>query len=247
MIIDAHCHAGKGDGLTGPWNTDAPLGPYLRRAGRAGINRTVVFAPFHSNYAAANAAVASIVAAAPNRLLGFAVVHAARDAGRIRQMVGQAVTEWGFCGIKVHKYDAPATREICETARAFRVPVLYDVMGEPALAELLAPQYPDVNFILPHLGSFSDDWRAHRQVIDQISRLPNVYTDTSGVRRFDYLIEAVRRGGPHKILFGSDGPWLHPGLELHKIGLLGLPQESAARILAGNLLHLVEGVRNGAD
>jgi hypothetical protein len=25
MIIDAHCHAGKGDGLTGPWDTNAPL------------------------------------------------------------------------------------------------------------------------------------------------------------------------------------------------------------------------------
>jgi len=23
MIIDSHCHAGKGDGLTGPWDTDA--------------------------------------------------------------------------------------------------------------------------------------------------------------------------------------------------------------------------------
>ncbi|HEU0302639.1 MAG TPA: hypothetical protein VFR37_24475 [Longimicrobium sp.] len=25
MIIDSHCHAGKGGGLTGPWDTDAPL------------------------------------------------------------------------------------------------------------------------------------------------------------------------------------------------------------------------------
>ena len=35
MIIDCHCHAGKGDGLTKPWDTDAPLGDYVRRA-RAG-------------------------------------------------------------------------------------------------------------------------------------------------------------------------------------------------------------------
>ena len=26
MIIDCHCHAGKGDGLTAPADTDAPLG-----------------------------------------------------------------------------------------------------------------------------------------------------------------------------------------------------------------------------
>jgi hypothetical protein len=31
MVIDCHCHVGKGDGLTGPWNTAAPLGRYLHR------------------------------------------------------------------------------------------------------------------------------------------------------------------------------------------------------------------------
>jgi hypothetical protein len=82
-----------------------------------------------------------------------------------------------------------------------------------------------VNFIIPHLGSFADDWRAHQQVIDQLVRYPNVYADTSGVRRFDYIVEAIKRAGARKLLFGSDGPWLHPGLELHKIRLLGLPAE----------------------
>ena len=50
MIIDCHCHAEKGDLLTGPWDTDAPMGTYLRRAKAAGINKTVIFSPFHSNY-----------------------------------------------------------------------------------------------------------------------------------------------------------------------------------------------------
>ena len=54
MIIDSHCHAGKGDGLTGPWDTNAPLEKYLQRARRAGIGRTVLFAAFHSDYAVAN-------------------------------------------------------------------------------------------------------------------------------------------------------------------------------------------------
>jgi len=62
MIIDCHCHAGKGDLMTAPWNTDAPIEPYLRRAHAAGIDKTVVFAPFHSDYAVANAQVARIVA-----------------------------------------------------------------------------------------------------------------------------------------------------------------------------------------
>ena len=241
MIIDCHCHAGKGDGLTGPWNTDAPIMSYLRRARAAGIDKTVIFAPFHGDYARANAEVARMVWRHPGRLIGFACVHPRHDKGRIREMVGQAVRQWGFRGIKVHRHDARATREVCEAARAFCIPMLYDVGGEADLVELLASQYPDVAFIIPHLGSFIDDWRAHLRLIDQMTRYPNVYADTSGVRRFDYLVEAIRRAGARKLLFGSDGPWLHPGLELHKIRLLGLPPRDEALILGGNALRLLRG------
>ena len=108
-------------------------------------------------------------------------------------------------------------------ARRFHLPVLYDVMGEVSICELLAQEYPEVSFIIPHLGSFADDWKAQLSLIDHLVRHPNIYTDTAGVRRFDLLEQAVDRAGPAKILFGSDGPWLHPGVELEKIYLLKLP------------------------
>lgn len=247
MIIDCHCHVGKGDLMTAPWNTDAPIEPYLRRARAAGIAKAIVFSLFHSDYAVANEQTARIVARYPERLIGFAFVHAARDAGRIFKMVEHAVTRWGFRGIKVHGHDAMPTRELCETARAFRLPLLVDVAGQAYVTDLLAPQYPDVNFIIPHLGSFGDDWRVHQQIVDQLVRFPNVYGDTSGVRRFDYIVQAVKRAGPHKVLFGSDGPWLHPGLELHKIRLLGLPKHEEALILGGNALRLMRQVKSNAE
>jgi hypothetical protein len=243
MIVDAHCHAGRGDGLTGPWDTAAPLGRYLRRASAAGIGRTVLFAAFHSDYRAANREVARIVRARPDRFLGFAFLNAERDRGRIGDLVAEAVGEHGFCGIKVHRHDARISREICDVARAWRLPVLYDVMGEIAPIELFASEYRDVDFIIPHLGAFGDKWDAHRALIDVLARHPNVYTDTSSVQRFDLLVETVRRAGADKILFGSDGPWLHPGLELHKIRLLGLPAVEEAKILGGNLLRLIASAR----
>jgi len=239
MIIDSHCHAGPGDGLTGPWDSDLALDRYLRRARAAGIDRIALLAAFHSDYARANAAVAEIVAAQPDRFYGFAFVHARRDRGRIGQMVRTAVERHGFIGIKVHRGDAPISGEICDAARTFGIPVLYDPMGDVHVAELLATQYPDVDFILPHLGSFADAWSAQLALIDHLVRHPNIYTDTSGIRRFDLLCEAVRRAGAHKVLFGSDGPWLHPGLELHKIRLLGLSSADEALVTGGNFLRLI--------
>jgi predicted TIM-barrel fold metal-dependent hydrolase len=245
MIIDCHCHAGKGDGLTGPWDTNAPLEKYLLRAARAGIERTVLFAAFHSNYTLANREVARIVKSRPDRFYGFAFIHPRRDSGRVRAMIEVAVTRYGFVGIKVHRHDAPITREVCESARAFSLPVLYDVVGEVSVVELLAEEYPDVTFIIPHLGSFSDDWRAQVALIDHLVRHPNLYADTSGVRRFDLLEQAVQRAGAKKILFGTDGPWLHPAVELAKVKALNLQPADERLILGENFLRLISHVKIG--
>lgn len=238
MILDGHCHAGRGDGMTAPWNTDAPLGKYLRRARRAGIVRTVVVPAFHSDYAQANEELARLVANSRGRLIGFAMIHARNDAGRIAEMIARAV-RLGLRGIKLHAHDALPGREVFEAAQRHRLPVLFDVAGRAHVIDMIAPQYPDVPLIVPHLGSFADDFRTHQQVIDQLVRHRSVYADTSGVRRFDYLVEAVRQAGPGKLIFGSDGPWLHPALELHKIRLLSLPREQEALILGENLARLL--------
>ena len=238
MIIDCHCHAGAGDGLIGPWDTRASLAKYRGWAAAAGIGHTVLFPAFHSDYAAANREVAGIVAADRRRYTGFAFVHPRRDAGRVAAMVSDLVLHHGFRGIKVHRYDARISREICETARALRVPVLYDVLGEVSAADLLAAEYPDVDFIIPHLGSFADDWRAQNAFLSPLARHANIYTDTSGVRRFDLLEDAIRRAGPHKILFGSDGPWLHPGVELAKVRALRLAPAAERLVLGQNWLRL---------
>jgi predicted TIM-barrel fold metal-dependent hydrolase len=238
VIIDGHCHAGRSDALTAPWTTGAPLGRYLRRARAAGIDRTVVMPTFPADSWRANREVASMIAARPHRLAGFAWVNPHRDAGDIAGLLDDALAR-GLRGVKVHAHEAPLGREVCEAAAARGLPVLVDVVGRGHVIDLFAPAYPQVTFIVPHLGSFADDWRAHRVVIDALVRHPNVYADTSGVRRFDYLVEAVQTAGPRKLIFGSDGPWLHPQLELQKVRLLALPAREEAMILGGTMRRIL--------
>ena len=198
----------------------------------------MLFAAFHSDYRIANREVARIVARRPDRFYGFAFVHAERDRGRIAGMIREAVVRHGLCGIKVHRHDARLSREVCEAARAWSLPVLYDPMGEVAPLECVLSEYRDVAFIIPHLGSFADDWAAPRAVLDLLERHDNALADTSGVRRFDLLVEAVERAGAHKILFGSDGPWLHPAVELAKVHALPLDDDERALVTGGNFLRL---------
>ncbi len=120
-------------------------------------------------------------------------------------------------------------------------------MDDVPPVELLARQYPDVAFIIPHLGSFADNWRAQLALIDHLERHRNVFTDTAGVRRFDILEQAVRRAGARKILFGSDGPWLHPAVELAKVRALDVSASDRALMLGGNLLRLIGRSRARVD
>jgi predicted TIM-barrel fold metal-dependent hydrolase len=203
----------------------------------------VLFAPLSRDYKAANRHVARIVLQSPARFLGFVFVHPVADRGRVAATVATAVDEWGFCGIKVHWHDGHMNREIADVARQRRLPVLYDPRGDTGTIETIARAYPDVAWIIPHLSSFADDWKAQVAFVDQLTRLPNLFTDTSGVRYFDVLQDAARRAGAGKILFGSDGPFLHPAVELAKIHALKLDPDDKSLVLGGNLLRLVKSVR----
>src|SRR3989304_2724433 len=119
MIIDSHCHAGKGNGLTGPWDTAAPLEKYMRRAAEAGINRTVLFAAFHSDYARANRQVARIVASRPDRFYGFAFVHPERDRGRVAALMMTGLGQYGVRSLPDRLHSAHTPRYIREVARAY--------------------------------------------------------------------------------------------------------------------------------
>ena len=239
MIIDAHCHAGSGEGMSGPWDTRADLGPYLRRCDAAGIGRSVVFSALSSDYADGNEQVARLVARYRGRLIGFVFLDGRMTEAQVAAELARHVGVHGFRGIKCHRHDAPLSRAICRQARRWRLPVLYDVMGDVASIELFATEYRDVDFIVPHLGSFADDWKAQLAIVDHLQRHPNVYTDSAGCRRFDALVDVVRRAGAHKLLFGTDGPWLHPGVELEKVRLLGLGRADLARVCGGNLMRLI--------
>ena len=173
MIIDCHCHAGKGDGLTGPWDTDATLDLYLKRAERAGIERTVLFAAFHSDYAIANREGGQDRGQPAGSLLRLCLCPLA--------MIAAVSATWcesrsSSMALSESKFTAttPASRGSLRSRARLRLPVLYDPIGEVSIAELLANGYPDVDFIIPHLGSFSDDWRAQQAFIDPLARHPNI-------------------------------------------------------------------------
>jgi predicted TIM-barrel fold metal-dependent hydrolase len=235
-IIDVHCHAGKGETMTAPWTSYADPEVTLRRAAEAGIDRTVIFPISNPTYEKANREIADLVAKYPDRFIGFAKHDPETEAGKIRRMLVHEVREMGLKGLKLHKLP---TREVLDTVAELKIPILFH---PPKVSDFhqIASLYPEVPFIMAHLGSFaSANYAEHLAAIDVARRYPNVYLETSSVVFFEFLEMAARELPPEKILFGSDGPLVDSRVELFKIRLLKLPPQHEAKVVSGNARRLL--------
>ena len=153
-------------------------------------------------------------------------------------MIGRAVEVLGFRGIKVHGHDSLPGRAVCEAARRWRLPILVDVVRRPAASRCWPPvPRRELDRAAPRrlrrrLGGVPP---GHRP--DHPATRTSTPTPAGCVLR--RLVEAVRRAGPGKVIFGSDGPQLHPGVELRKVELLGLPPWAQALVTGGTILRLL--------
>jgi len=245
MIVDSHVHVGTAGVPLGPADPATSFAVWRSRAATVGISRAVLMAAPVGDYAAANRAVARLARREPGRWLWYVFINADADRGQVASLVADAHAR-GACGIKVHWSDGPATDEVGLAAARFGMPVLFDPGGDVQLVCHLAARHPGVPWIVPHLSSFADDWRAQKRLIGVLERVPNIFTDTSGVRYFDLLEEAIARAGPRKVLYGSDGPYLHPAPELAKILALDLAPSERDLVLGGNVLRLTAPARRAS-
>jgi predicted TIM-barrel fold metal-dependent hydrolase len=237
LVIDCHCHAGKGlnygkdEATTDPWTTYNDPKWTMRQAAEVGIDKSIIFPINNTTYAEANEEIAGYVRQYPDRLIGFAKHDPKTEAGKIRLLLTREVRELGLKGLKLHAVPTP---EMLEVVKELGIPIL---THPPKLEECLevVRTNPQVNFILAHLGSFaSRQWRDHIRAIDAAKQLPNLYLESSSVVFFEYLERAARELPAEKLLFGSDAPLVDARVEFHKIKLLHLPREKEELVLGGN-------------
>jgi predicted TIM-barrel fold metal-dependent hydrolase len=242
LIIDAHCHAGKGlnygkgDPRSAPWTTFNDPERVLRQAAAAGISQTVIFPINDTTFEKANEEIAGYVRRHAGKFIGFAKHDPKTEAGKIRDLLTREVRELGLRGLKLH---AVPSEEMLDVVEELRIPV---IVHPPRVADLLevVRVRPKVNFLLAHLGSFaSRDWEEHVRAIEAAKTLPNLYLETSSVVFHEFLERAARELPAEKLVFGSDGPLVDQRVEVHKVRLLNLPKEKEELVFAGNILRIL--------
>jgi predicted TIM-barrel fold metal-dependent hydrolase len=100
----------------------------------------------------------------------------------------------------------------------------------------LARRYPDVTFIMDHMGYRNDGEAALLEAEDN----PNIYLGaTIAAVEPSFVVNAIKRVGAERVIFGSNAPNVYPDLAAESLRRAKLGAEAEALVLGGNLSRLL--------
>ena len=240
-IIDAHCHVGQGK------HKQQTVAELLRSMDENHIERAVIVPveeeiAFHNE--AGNAGVLEAVKGSGGRLAGFAVVNP--WSGRQGIDMVRRYLDAGLRGVKLNTalhglyLHDELVLELVAGVRDYQVPFFVHT-GTPMYAlpmhlRELAREFPDLNFIMGHMGAYdfvSDYPRA-------IEGLRNIYLDTS-LTLSNFIKPAVATAGADRVIFGSDAPRSTQKFELENVLRAIDDPEVLDQVLYRNINRLLGG------
>lgn len=244
-VFDVHLNFGSG--LYGDALMKSDLAALLKEDGP----RYAVLCPVKPpgyHLAAANRAIMDAVSLYPDRLRGFCRVDPwkGRAAGR---EIRRCARDCGFRGVWLHPAEENfAANEavvdvVMETAGELNLVVMIaggiGRYSHPSQLYDLARRYPDVTMIITSGGQINISGALLGEAEKLFVENDNLYLETSGIYRIDFIEEMVRKIGASRILFGSNSPWYSLPLELKRIAVLDVSGEDREKIMVLNSLGLI--------
>jgi len=128
-------------------------------------------------------------------------------------------------------------------AEAHRVPVLiasgYPWVSEALQVRALVQRWPRVPVIMTNGGQFNISGLGQADATLALDQTPNLYIDTAGVYRQDFIEETVEMFGAERVLFGSGAPYFDQRYEIKRVLLAKVDEVARAAMGAGNAHHLL--------
>ncbi|WP_226666615.1 amidohydrolase family protein [Metabacillus litoralis] len=151
----------------------------------------------------------------------------------------------GFKGLKLSpmshqfSFSSKGITSLASLCGDYGFPLYSHVVYSPGASTVkfiqLAKQFPKTNFIIGHMGFGPAD----QEALEAAKSLENFYLETS-TGNFLHIQESVKKVGSSKIIFGSEYPLSHPGIELEKIMKLQINDRQREEIVSGNIKHLLD-------
>jgi uncharacterized protein len=235
MIIDTHAHV---------WEsfmsfTCPSVEKIIQGMDSSGIDITVfssLSGLINTDPAEDNLFVKKLIDTYPGRFRGECVVTPYAGDKALAEFE-KCVTEYKFIGLKLHPWiqgyagGADFLAPLLDLCGQYDVPVIFHT-GTPPYAQAFhlwvqAKRFPKVRFIFGHSG-LNYQWR---DALETGKMCPNTYFDTSGISYMFAVKRIIKELGAHRVMFGSDNPFLFPETELEKVKNLGLHDRDMEMIL----------------
>ncbi len=146
---------------------------------------------------------------------------------------------------------------VWRVAGKYGVPCLIDLWGDLEVATRMVTTFPSTPFIMAHMGGYlCKDKLILDSFISLAEIFPNVFLDLGGVILPEMIVEAVKRIGSKRMMWGSDGPHPEPEMdtnaqsipdlatftrtELNRITHLKLIEKDKINVLGKSIIQLSE-------
>lgn len=236
LIIDAHNHLGTRHGAS---QTGAEL---VARLDGAGVDRACVFPFVEGDFD--NDVIDEAIAAHPDRLIPFLAVNPWHRELAVAEIHRRA--EAGYRGVKLHPTihgyhlsDLGLVSPVLDAIRERNLVVIChgasDLYNAPPEFAAAALAYPEVPFLMAHSGIF---W-SHDQAVELAGQVPNLYLETARVPIFE-VAHSIRELGPHKVVWGTDSPFVDYTFEYDKMARATDSEEARQLVCGGNLARLLK-------
>jgi predicted TIM-barrel fold metal-dependent hydrolase len=234
--IDFHTHLGQS--IFGYGQTLTEL---LHSLDTHAIDRAVVcpVQPIDYHLPPENDRVAAAVAAHPDRLMGFGRVDPRRpDAvSELRR----CVQDLGLRGLFIHPWEETCpvnhagVHTLVAEAVALQVPVMlaggHVRVSMPSQIADLAQVHPQACLIITSGGQINISGIMLSEATQLLREHPHLILETSGIYREDFIEDLVPIIGAERMVFGSNSPEYHQGLEVLRPRLAHLEAAVRTQIL----------------
>lgn len=243
-LIDAHAHIGES--LFGHRQTADAL---IASMDAEQIEHAIVMPlkPKQYHFGPENDVIAREVAAHRGRLSGFARVDPWQGEAALTELV-RALDELGLIGLYLHPFEEQfaANDEVVfpllDALRARGLPLMlaggYPGFSHPSQIGDLARQFPDVTIIATHGGQLNISGMLLNDAGRMLRANPNVFMETSGIYREDFIEDTITELGPSRVLFGSNAPYMDQGFEATRIRLAHVDDETKRTIGRENIQRI---------
>lgn len=251
LLLDCHAHIGKSNLLTR--TTDVKSGVFtcdeaVKFMDAAGVTALCGFPTSnpHKDYKEENEHIIAGAKKYPDRIIPFARINPHYSETSVSDVT--RYVSMGIRGIKFHPFldgaypanDKRLVHPIIHEAAKHNLLVIFHCgdawNATPSLVADLAMDFPEVTFIVGHMGMYG----FHMEALAFAKRVKNLYLDATELVPPYWVKAAVEAVGKERVLFGSDIPYIPYGHEIDKImKWAGLDEASIEAILGLNLARLL--------